>query len=154
MCRTSPSAPFIPHLPAEGGLSAYAPSGIPEPETYGHIRAGSLTTASEEYEPPIDEPYGGPGPGLSRAGTARGAPGLGVSPTGTARGAPDPGLSPAGTIRGAPGLGVSRAGTGRDAPTPGAYGHIIPPESVTEPTEDAFGEEPRDAPGYGAPGEG
>ena len=140
MCRTSPSAPFIPHLPTEGGLSAYAPSGIPEPETYGHICAGSLTTASEEYEPPIDEPYGGPGPGLSCAGTARGAP--------------DPGLSPAGTIRGAPGLGVSRAGTGRDAPTPGAYGHIIPLESVTEPTEDAFGEEPRDAPGYGAPGEG
>ena len=180
MRRASPSAPFIPHLPAEGGRGAYPPSVIPEPETYGHIRPGSLTTASEEYEPPIDEPYGYPGPGLSRAGTARGAPGPGVSragtargapgagvsptgtargalepglsPTGTARGAPDSGLSPAGTTRGAPGPGVSRAGTGRDVPTPGTYGHI-PPGSVTEATEDAFGEEPHDAPGYGAPGE-
>ena len=158
-----PSAPIIPYLPEEGARrgAPYPPSGIPEPETRGHIRAESLTTASEPYEPPIDDfyrgapggdPRGAPRSGLSRAPTARGAPGVSGSPTQSPYQPPGTFPLPPGGAPSAPSL----AATGRGAPVPGTYGHISP-RSGTPATEEAFGEDPRGAPGgdpRGAPGSG
>ena len=134
MRGASPSVPFVPFLPSDTSRRTYPRQlGIPEPETYGHIRPESLT--EEDYEPPIDEQRGVPG--VHRPGEEpRGAPG--EEPRGA------PGEEP----RGAPGPGVSRAPTTRGAdpsgiPEPETQGHI-PPGSLT--SEDMYGEDPRGAP--------
>ena len=117
-------------------------TGYPEPETFGHIRAESFTTPSEQYEPPGEEPRGAAPPGEPRGapgGEPRGAPGE------EPRGAPgeEPRGAPGGEPRDAQAPDVSRAPTTRSIPEPDTYGHI--PRSLT-PTEEGFGEEPRDAP--------
>ena len=140
-------------------------TGYPEPDTYGHIRAESFTTPSEQYEPPIEELRGAAHPGEPRGapgGEPRGAPGGEPrgAPGGEPRGAPGgeprgaPGGEPSGAPgeepRGAPGgdprdaqaPDLSRVPTTRSIPEPETYGHI--PRSLS-PTEES-GEEPRDAP--------
>ena len=92
-------------------------SGVPEPETRGHIPPASLTPSEEYGEESRDAPIPGlPVPGVSRAPTARGAPGPGAyghippgsvtepsEPYGEDRGAPLPGVPRAATARG-PGI--------------------------------------------------
>jgi hypothetical protein len=103
--------------------------GVPEPEAYGHIPPGSVTSPSEPYgeeprdaygEEPRDaygeEPRDAPVPGVSRAPTAKGAPEPGTYrhiPPGSLTSSEVPyGEEP----RGAPLPGVSRAPTARDVP--------------------------------------
>lgn len=152
-----PSVPLIPILPSEASRRTAFPPGIPDPETYEHIRAESFTTPSEQYEPPYEpgeEPYGAAPPGRE----PRGAAPPGREPRGTAppagepRGAPGeeprgaPGEEPRGAPgeeprapgeepRSAPGPEVSRAPTTRSIPEPETHGHIPFSRSLT-PTEE------------------
>jgi hypothetical protein len=104
--------PGVSRAPTTRGAE---PSGIPEPETSGHIPPGSLT--SEDMYDPRDAPL----PGVSRAPTGRGAPTPGAYEPGTYGHIPpgsvtQPSEEPYGEERGAPLPGVSRAPTSRGVP--------------------------------------